>query len=183
MYKYIVIIILLSFLSGCSSVSEEAKDKLLEKDPSFKHVLAERERIGEKIQAIKESLAKKKQDAQDHIDDLRKKYKNHKVDAVAEIKRLRRSLDPERHRIRENIKQAKRQIGTKKEAVKNLDRTIEDLEELLAKEGSVDISRGEVVRWRNRITSLGADKKKIAKEVRQLEEEIELLETKYRLLR
>ena len=186
MLKKIISIILVVFLwclTGCTSVSDEEATDLLERDPSFKQILDEKKRIEEEIFSLKKEIKEKKKILNSRINVLRKEFKKEKAKADSEIKRLKHKLDPERNLIRENANLLSRNVRGEEAALKNIENTIKDLQKLISKEGTLDISKEEITRWRQRIKSLESEKRAIKKELKELKEDLGTLEVKLKLLK
>jgi len=179
----ILLLLFICFASGCSVVSNEKKEEVLEQDPYFRQLLEGKQRTDAEIAALKKDLKEKKKGINSKIDILKKEFRKESEKVASDIKRLKSRFDSEKGIIAKEIELVEQGINSKQLAIKNADKTINELNSLITKEGRLDISQEEVTRWRQRIRSLEEEKKATRKELRKVEKELGLLQIKLRLLR
>jgi len=178
----VISIAALCCLTGCT-VSSEKKEEVLDKDPSFKHILNKKNTTNSEIADLKMELKNKRNIANAKIGTLKKEFRKEKQKINSEIKRLKAQLNSERSLVKDEKKLLSRDINEKESKLTNTEKTITDLENLIAKEGTLDISQAEVTRWQQRIKVLEGEKKKIRNELKTLRSELGILDAKIKLLR
>ena len=178
-----IFILSLCCLTGCTMVSSEKQEEVLDKDPSFRHILDKKNRVNSEIAGLKMELKNKKNIANAKIDTLKKEFKTEKERIGSEIKGLESQINSERSLIEDEKKLLARDIQEKESKLANTEKTIKDLENLISKEGTLDISQAEVTRWQQRIKVLEGEKKEIRSELKTLRSELGILDTKIKLLR
>lgn len=177
------LLLFICLTSGCSVVSDEKKEKVLEQDPHFRQLLEEKKRTDAEIAALKKALKERRAVINSKIDILKKGFRKESEKVASDIKRLESRFDSEKDIIAKEIELVKQDMDSKQHAIKNADKTINELNGLITKEGKLDISQEEVNRWRQRIRSLEEEKKATGKELRKTEKELGLLQIKLKLLR
>ena len=170
-------------MTGCTAVSSEKKEEVLDKDPSFRRILDKKSRANSEIADLKMELKNKKNIANAKIDTLKKEFKKEKERIGSEIKGLESQINSERSLIEDEKKLLARDIQEKESKLANTEKTIKDLENLISKEGTLDISQAEVTRWQQRIKVLEEEKKEIRKVLKALRSELGILDAKIKLLR
>jgi len=183
---FTIFIILCSFsLAGCTEMSDKQEriDQVLAGDPSFTQILTKKKQTDAEIQRLRNQLRYERGVLESEVDELKEKYNSKRSSLNSEIARLKELLDPQRQQIDFQIDNLKTELKPKVKTHKSIKAMAKDAKKLLESKKALGLSEAERGKWRERLSNLSDQSRRLNLEILQLKEKIKVLRFKKRLLK
>jgi len=177
------IVLILSFiLAGCGKVSDATLDEVLEKDPSFRRMLDEKNRVNAKVASLNEAFEKEKKLTLKKVTSLKKKIDLLQAELKTEIDSVKNRMAPKIEGVRNELGDARATEKVKARLLKGSVQKVKNIKKLLAKKNDLSLSGDEISIWNKRASELEKEIDTLKKEIGELRDKSRLLKTEIRIL-
>ena len=155
-------------VSGCSKLNREDLELLKRGDSQFQNMLSMKENAEHEIVNLQGRLSGHRRDLNLHISHLKSSHREETEHLETKISDLRSKIETNREVYKQDITALHKSLGTKEREVRELERALQDLNGILNKKGTFNLTAGETRNWNSK-------KETMEKKVAILNQEIESL--------
>jgi len=149
-----VVLILYFLLAGCGRVDEGALNLVLEKDPSFRKVLNEKNGLSERIASLQENFKEKKDALSQKIRALKEELEAGESEVEEQIASIRKEIGPKIEALKAGAREARVEYGEKAKILKASIGKLANIKKLLQKKKELALSGDEISIWNKRSSDL-----------------------------
>lgn len=185
-YTFFLILALFAFFAaGCDLFfnEQQAREKVLNQEPSFERVLGEKTAIDKQIDELNRLTRQKKEVMQTKIDTLKREYASEKRRVDAQIEQLRLELEKYINEVRLEAESLAAKLKAKKRILANINSSIKEASRLLSDGQAAQLDAEERGSWQDRLDELESQKTDIISDIENLERELSHERTKLKLLK
>lgn len=154
MKKAAILFTALVLLSGCGVDVSEFEKKVLERDPSFESVIDTKNSTEKDIEETHRIYLNKKRNIEGQITALKQELEKSRGEYISRMERLKKKLDPEVTALKNEIKMMKTALAVKTAEVSMVEKSIEEIKELMHKGKTLEMTQEEMRMWNERMTAL-----------------------------
>lgn len=177
-----LIVLSLAFLVACSDRDRSDLELLKKEDTHFRNMVAMKEQAQHEIGRLKGELVEKKKDLDARMDQARSAYAREKERVDSNIRDLRAKIDGNRERYKKELQEMQRIQVAKRKEVKELRMTLEDLNNVLDRKQTLNLSTEEMQNWFQRKEAVEKRMATLSQELEKLETDLNFKERKLRYL-
>ncbi len=174
--------VFLSFSCNPFFDRKQAKNTVLNKDPSFASVLKEKDRINTQINKAKKVLKTKKKEVDAAIGQLKKKYAKENKKIGVEVKNLENELSKYVAEIKLKVNSLSEELKTKKRILKNTNSIIKEANKLLSEDSQARLSSEEETKWKDKLLELKSQKEDVTRQIEKINDKIKIEKLKLKLI-
>ena len=167
---------------GCVKDTAELEKKILVQDPSFQKALDNRNALRKEIRTPRTTYLREKRTIDSQIAALKEKKAAAGKEYSSSLERIKRQIHPMRRQLERDLLDMQRQYGRKKQAIRDIDRDINEINSLIKKKDDLDLTQEEVRTWNERLSALIEKKEALNLSAEQLQTSIETAKMKLDVL-
>ena len=168
--------------TGCSGNNAETIKEILVEDPSFQKALDERNDIHKKLSAAKTEYDKKQADLEKEITVIQGKKAGIKVEYLSTVSQVRKKLDSEKRRLRQELADKEEQLKMKNLEMADIDRDANEIDALVKKKDRLELTGEEMKVWNKRLLALARRRVDTGKEIAGLNKKIHIIKLEIKVL-
>ena len=174
---------ILFVFTGCGRVGEKTINEVLERDPGFRKIYGEKQRIREKIADLKSGYLKEKDRTSGKIRELKENLALKKQNFRSQSVSLGREMEPKIVGLQSELKAKKEEFKVKKRELAEASSKLTSIGKFLEKKGEFSLTADEIAIWNDRTDSLKKEITSLRKDLDTIEGKIHLLKTEIRILK
>ena len=175
-------LILYFLLTGCGRVDEGTRDMVLEKDPSFRKVLNEKDLLNEKITSLRENFKETKDALSKKIQALEEELKAGESELEERIASIKKEIGPKIEALKAGALEARAEYGEKTGILKASINKLANIKKLLKNKQELALSGDEISIWNKRSSGLEDEINTVKKDLDRLQNKTNLLKTEIKIL-
>lgn len=175
-------VLALAAAAGCEVNTGLTEKKVLEQDPSFQAVLKERDSYQAKADSSKMVFKQKVQEIDFQISSLQQNKALLKAEYLEFVDKMRKQLDPTIRGLEQDQMELEGELKVKAIEMKNLTRDIAEIDSLVKKKDTLQLTMEEKDAWNKRLTTLLSKKNRLEQEMNKIRQKIQLISMKIKVL-
>lgn len=169
-------------LTGCSRVDREELELLKKDDPEFATMMQLKSGADHEIGSLKSRLSQTKQVFSQRKSDIENSYNLEAARIGGQIRVLETKVETLRDRLKAQIASLTAVVEAGKKQLGELDAALKDLNDVLARKGTLDMTSQDATEWEGRRQSLIERIAKLSSEISARESEIAVLRKKLKYI-
>ena len=167
---------------GCSEDTTDMEKTILSRDASFQSVIDKRNSMLNEIAAEKAAYLTKIGQMDQQIEALKDQKLQVRTESSSRIERISRKLNPEKSSFKGELLDMRGNLRLKEVQVEAIDKSINEINELIKKEDTLAMTQEEMRTWNDRLASLVNQKEELVSQMEKLSTDIEITEMKVKVL-
>jgi len=174
-------LVIILIFAGCSEPTAEMEKKILAYDPSFQKLLNKRNAVRGEADKQKAVFRAKKQVINNKIKVMQEEKTRLDKEYTSLEEKTMRQIQPGKRELRKALMELGYQYKQKAEALRSIDRDINEINSLINKKESLSLTQEEMRIWNDRLAALIEKKEIQSLEKSKLKEEIEITKLKIKV--
>jgi len=170
-------------LPGCVRNEAEMEKEVLAHDASFKEAIDKRNSLRSEIDARQEACRQKEAEIDEKIESLKAQKVQDRKEYARQAAQIKRQLDPDKRDLERELIEFARQYKRKKEELNNIERDMDEINDLITKKDDLALSQEEILTWNERLAALTKKKTLAVQEKDKLQKEIRITKLKVKVLK